>query len=64
MNKYFLNQPQFDENVTDAQVAEMVFDKVLHDARKAKLLKEIDQSLLTKNKEEFLRLTEELKRIS
>ncbi|WP_416826331.1 IDEAL domain-containing protein [Ectobacillus polymachus] len=64
MNKYFLNQPQFDENVTDAQFAEMVFDKVLHDARKAKLLKEIDQSLLTKNKEEFLRLTEELKRIS
>lgn len=64
MEKYFLNSPQLDENVTDAQFAELLLEKVLFDVRKATLLEEIDQSLLTKNKDEFFRLTEELKRIS
>lgn len=64
MEKYFLNATQLDENVTDAQFAELLLEKVLFDVRKATLLEEIDQSLLTKNKDEFFRLTEELKRIS
>ncbi|WP_379968165.1 IDEAL domain-containing protein [Ectobacillus sp. sgz5001026] len=64
MEKYFLNAPQLDENITDAQFAELLLEKVLFDVRKSTLLEEIDQSLLAKNKDEFFRLTEELKRIS
>ncbi len=63
MGKYFLNAPQPEVNVTDALFAEMMLEKVLYDARKERILKEIDQSLQDNNKEEFLRLTEELKGI-
>ncbi|GAA3332693.1 hypothetical protein GCM10020331_093870 [Ectobacillus funiculus] len=43
----------------------MVLDKALRDFRKkANPKKEIDQSLQDRNKEEFLRLTAELKDIS
>ncbi|MGM0875336.1 MAG: IDEAL domain-containing protein [Bacillota bacterium] len=41
--------------------AEMVLDKALRDFRIDQILKEIDQTLQYRNKEEFLRLTEELK---
>ncbi|MFJ7977976.1 IDEAL domain-containing protein [Peribacillus sp. NPDC096379] len=44
--------------------AEMVLDKAIRDFRKEKLEKAIDHSLKTRNKEEFIRLTEELKNMN
>ncbi|MGE7907548.1 IDEAL domain-containing protein [Peribacillus sp. NPDC094092] len=56
--------PQLEINVKDSEFAEMVINKALLNFRKEQIRKEIDQSLQNKNKEEFLRLTEELKNIS
>ncbi|MFC9599815.1 IDEAL domain-containing protein [Peribacillus butanolivorans] len=56
--------PQPEINVKDSEFAEMVINKALLNFRKEQIRKEIDQSLQDKNKEEFLRLTEELKNIS
>ena len=68
MEKDLLNTlPETEVNVVDsefAEMAEMVLNKVLNDFLKEQLLKEIDRSLEIRNKEEFLRLTEELKNIS
>jgi uncharacterized protein YpiB (UPF0302 family) len=68
MEKNLLNTlPETEVNVVDsefAEMAEMVLNKVLNDFLKEQLLKEIDRSLEDRNKEEFLRLTEELKNIS
>ncbi len=68
MEKNLLNTlPENEVNVVDsefAEMAEMVLNKVLNDFLKEQLLKEIDRSLENRNKEEFLRLTEELKNIS
>jgi uncharacterized protein YpiB (UPF0302 family) len=68
MEKNLLNTlPETEVNVVDsefAKMAEMVLNKVLNDFLKDQLLKEIDRSLENRNKEEFLRLTEELKNIS
>ena len=68
MEKNLLNTlPETEVNVVDsefAEMAEMVLNKVLNDFLKDQLLKEIDRSLENRNKEEFLRLTEELKNIS
>ncbi|MFB6467463.1 IDEAL domain-containing protein [Cytobacillus sp. Hz8] len=63
MEKKFLNDlPHSDLNYTDALFAEMVLDRALLNFRKETLQKEIDQSLRERNKKEFLRLTEELKK--
>ena len=68
MEKNLLNTlPETEVNVVDSEfteMAEMVLNKVLNDFLKEQLLKEIDRSLDVRNKEEFLRLTEELKNIS
>ncbi|WP_243291514.1 IDEAL domain-containing protein [Bacillus sp. FJAT-47783] len=64
MEKNLLNTEQSEVNVTDAQIAEMVLNKALLDFRKEKIQQKIDQSLKDRNKEEFMRLTEELKSIS
>ena len=68
MEKDLLNTlPETEVNVVDsefAEMAEMVLNQVLNDFLKEQLLKEIDRSLEVRNKEEFLRLTEELKNIS
>ena len=68
MEKDLLNTlPETEVNVVDsefAEMAEMVLNKVLNDFLKEQLLKKIDRSLENRNKEEFLRLTEELKNIS
>lgn len=45
----------------NADYAEMVLEKSLYDFRLNQILNGIEQSLETRNKEEFLRLTEELK---
>ena len=65
MEKNLLNTSQQTEvSVKDSEFAEMVLNKALRDFRKEQILKEIDQSLLERNKEEFLQLTNELKNIS
>lgn len=51
-------------NAMDSLYAEMLLDQALLDFRKRTILEKIDFSLRDKNKEDFLRLTEELKRIS
>ncbi|MFC3882425.1 IDEAL domain-containing protein [Bacillus songklensis] len=65
MERNLLNTPpQPEVNVMDSEFAEMVLNKALRDFRKEQIRKEIDQSLQDRNKERFLRLTEELKNIS
>ncbi|KML27535.1 IDEAL domain-containing protein [Priestia aryabhattai] len=49
--------------VSDATVAQLVLNKSLRDFKKAQLLLQIDQSLEKRDKETFLRLTEELKEV-
>lgn len=64
---YYLNTPNHVENETmilDSLSAEMVLEKSLRDFRKEQIKKEIDLSLLQRNKEEFLRLMKELESIS
>lgn len=51
-------------SASDKLVVEMLLEKSLNDFRIQQLKKEIDHSLLKGNKEEFLKLTDELKRIS
>jgi uncharacterized protein YpiB (UPF0302 family) len=63
MDKKLLNSPKSKENVIDSLMAEMVLDQALLKFRKEKIQQKIDQSLLEKNKSEFLRLTEELKKV-
>ncbi|ALC82559.1 MULTISPECIES: IDEAL domain-containing protein [Bacillus] len=65
MKRNLLNtSPQPEVNGMNSELAEMVLNKALRDFRKEQIRKEIDQSLQNRNKEEFLRLTEELKNIS
>jgi uncharacterized protein YpiB (UPF0302 family) len=54
-------QPKIDTETVNSLYVEMVLDKVSRDYRKDQILKEIDRSLKDRNKQEFLRLTEELK---
>lgn len=42
-------------------IAEMVLDKAIRDFRKKKIEMAIDHSLKNRDKEEFIRLTDELK---
>ncbi|WP_312095763.1 IDEAL domain-containing protein [Niallia sp.] len=65
MEKYLLNAPkQSVGNVVDSLFAEMVLEKALYDFRKAELKKQIDETLIAGNKEQFYRLTEELKQLT
>ncbi|MGM0874927.1 MAG: IDEAL domain-containing protein [Bacillota bacterium] len=65
MEKFLLNAPQQPEiKILNSIYAKMVLDKALRDFRIEQILTSIDQSLKFRNKEEFLRLTEELKIIS
>ncbi len=65
LEKYLLNSPQKqEENIIDSLFAEIVLDEALKNFRITQVLKQIDQSLQSKNKEEFLSLTEELNQLS
>lgn len=64
MKNYLLNYPQSEINKKDSKMAEMILEKALLDFRIKTIQQKIDQSLLEKNKNEFLRLTEELKSLS
>nr|WP_254119374.1 IDEAL domain-containing protein [Bacillus sp. FJAT-29790] len=59
-----LNSPHQPEENLDSQIAEKILNNALQAYRREKLKMEIDQTLSDRNKEEFLRLTEELKSIS
>lgn len=63
-NNLLSTPPETKANVVYSKLADMVLKKALLNFRKELLQKEIDRSLDNRNKEEFLRLTEELKRIS
>ncbi|WP_026582318.1 IDEAL domain-containing protein [Bacillus sp. J33] len=63
MEKRLLNSPQqSEENVS--QLAEQVLNQALKEYRKEKLREKIDEALTNRNKDEFIRLTNELKKIS
>ncbi|AYA76319.1 phosphoesterase [Bacillus sp. Y1] len=63
MEKYLLNSPQQPTEEQLSSAADMVIRQALLDYRKDKLRKEIDDSLATRNKDEFFRLTDELKNL-
>ena len=52
-----------DPNLRDEMLAELFLDQVINDFKKMEILKGIDHSLKNKDKESFLRLTEELKSV-
>ena len=64
MEKKLLNSPQQSNEEMDSKYAEMVLNNALLDFRRAQIREEIDCSLQERNKEQFLKLTEELKKIS
>ncbi|MCF2132076.1 IDEAL domain-containing protein [Strepomyces sp. STD 3.1] len=55
---------QVEISIEDEVVAELFLNQVVKDFKKGKILEEIDQSLKNKDKETFLRLTEELQSVS
>jgi uncharacterized protein YpiB (UPF0302 family) len=63
MEKRLLNSPQPTDSNNDSTIAEMFLNNVMIDFRKKTLRQEIDQSLQERNKEAFIKLTEELKKI-
>lgn len=64
VEKKLLNSPQQSNDNSDSYVAEMFLNNALLEFKREKILKEIDQTLQDRNKELFLELTEELKKIS
>ncbi|MBU8690987.1 IDEAL domain-containing protein [Priestia megaterium] len=55
---------EIDPSLRDEMLAELFLDQTMNDFKRSKILKEIDQSLKNKDKQAFLRLTEELKSLS
>jgi uncharacterized protein YpiB (UPF0302 family) len=64
MEKRLLNSPQQTDENNDSVIAEMFLNHALIEFRREVLRKEIDISLQERNKEAFLQLSEELKKIS
>lgn len=64
MEKKLLNSPQQSDENQDAVIAEMFLNNALLEFKREKIRKEIDQTLQDGDKELFLKLTEELKKIS
>ncbi|PAE26230.1 IDEAL domain-containing protein [Bacillus sp. 7894-2] len=63
MEKRLLNSPQqSEENVS--LLAEQVLNQALKEYRLEKLREKIDEALTNRNQKEFMRLTDELKKIS
>ncbi|WP_427127903.1 IDEAL domain-containing protein (plasmid) [Priestia megaterium] len=55
---------EIDPSLRDEMLAELFLDQTMNDFKRSQILKEIDQSLKNKDKQAFLRLTEELKSLS
>jgi uncharacterized protein YpiB (UPF0302 family) len=64
MEKRLLNSPQQTDENNDSVIAEMFLNHAMIEFRREVLRKEIDLSLQERNKEAFLKLSEELKKIS
>lgn len=64
MNKDLLKLPEPSIEEQLSMLAEQVLNESLLEFKKEKLKKEIDRALRERNKEEFLRLSSELKNIS
>ncbi|MEH7113881.1 IDEAL domain-containing protein [Neobacillus niacini] len=64
MEKRLLNSPQQTDENNDSVLAEMFLNHAMIEFRREVLRKEIDLSLQERNKEAFLQLSEELKKIS
>ena len=64
MEKRLLNSPQQTDENNDSAIAEMFLNHALIEFRREVLRKEIDLSLQERNKQAFLQLSEELKKIS
>ncbi|MBU8590059.1 IDEAL domain-containing protein [Priestia megaterium] len=52
---------RMETNISDEMLPELFLNQVIKDFKKSKIVEEIDKSLKNKDKEAFLRLTEELK---
>jgi uncharacterized protein YpiB (UPF0302 family) len=52
---------RMETNISDEMLPELFLNQVIKDFKKSKIVEEIDESLKNKDKEAFLRLTEELK---
>ena len=55
---------EVDPSLRDEMLAELFLDQMMNDFKRSKILKAIDQSLKNKDKQAFLRITEELKSVS
>ncbi|MEH7567060.1 IDEAL domain-containing protein, partial [Priestia megaterium] len=65
MENNILNEmDRVDPNLRDEILAELFLNKMMDNLKRSKVLEKIDQSLKNKDKEAFLRLTEELKSVS
>ncbi|MBY0214902.1 MULTISPECIES: IDEAL domain-containing protein [Priestia] len=65
MEKNISNEmSQIEKNISDEILAELFLSQVTKQFKRGKILQEIDQSLKNKDKEAFLRLTDELKFVS
>ena len=63
-NNVLNGMERVDPNLRDEMLAELFLDQMMNDFKRSKILEEIDNSLKNKDKEAFLRLTEELKSVS
>ncbi|MES5266545.1 IDEAL domain-containing protein [Priestia megaterium] len=63
-NNVLNGMDRVDPNLRDEMLAELFLDQMMNDFKRSKILEEIDHSLKNKDKEAFLRLTEELKSVS
>ncbi|MFL0497842.1 IDEAL domain-containing protein [Priestia megaterium] len=65
MENNLLNEmDRVDPNLRDEMLAGLFLDQMMNDFKRSKILEKIDHSLKNKDKETFLRLTEELKSTS
>ncbi|MBU8690633.1 IDEAL domain-containing protein [Priestia megaterium] len=63
-NNVLNGMDRVDPNLRDEMLAELFLNQVMNDFKRSKILEKVDQSLKNKDKEAFLRLTEELKSVS
>jgi len=63
-NNVLNGMDRVDPSLRDEMLAELFLNQVMNDFKRSKILEKVDQSLKNKDKEAFLRLTEELKSVS
>jgi len=63
-NNIIKGMDRVDPNLRDEILAELFLNQMMNNFKRSKILEKIDHSLKSKDKEAFLRLTEELKSVS